>query len=100
MKHFNAVNEQLSLFLEKCRDYLPIQRYLAIEDAVTQEMGMFKSVALHHIVKCYKQRFIKHEVLLDLVDLLDSFTDPYEEFVKEFDKSWDDIKKDILEGIA
>lgn len=87
-------------FFDKAEACLPVLAYLPIQTAFLDQDKMFKCVAIAHIKKYFKKAAIVEEDFKELISLLDTFSDPYQEFIeKNAKRSWDDIKTNLLGGL-
>ncbi|WP_374717766.1 hypothetical protein [Neobacillus sp.] len=92
--------ESVQMFLRKARECLPFLVYLAIENAYSERDKMFKVVALTHIKNYFLKAKVAPETIRELISLLDSFRDPYQEFLeKRANCTWSETKEHILGGL-
>lgn len=87
-------------FFDKAKACLPSLAYLPIQTAFLDQDKMFKCVAITHMKKYLKKAAIAEEDFKELISLLDLFSDPYQEFIeKNANRTWDDIKTNLLGGL-
>ncbi|MFT9496768.1 MULTISPECIES: hypothetical protein [Bacillota] len=88
-------------FMNKAKESLPFLAYIAINGAYLEQDKMFKCVALTHLKNYFKKAAITEEDFFDLVNLLDTFRDPYQDFIEQrASRTWSDIKNNILGGLT
>lgn len=87
-------------FLKKAENSLPFHKYEPILSAYKQKDNMFKCVALTHIMNHFRKAAICEEDFKELISLLDTFRDPYQEFLENIAKrTWAETKANLLGGI-
>ncbi|RHW35941.1 hypothetical protein D1B31_17770 [Neobacillus notoginsengisoli] len=100
LPHCYEDREAVQPFLDRAKESLPFLAYLAIQGAYDDEDKMFKVVALTHLKNYFKKAAIPEELFRELISLLDTFQDPYEEFLdKRNYRSWAQTKTNLLGGI-
>lgn len=98
--YINCLNDKSQQLLDLSKQTLPIYVYHAIQTAFDNQHHMFKSIALTHIANCWKKGILTEDQFQEFLSLLDSFPDSYEIFVGAIsNRTWDDIKINILGGI-
>jgi len=86
-------------FLSKVKECTPYMAYIAIKGAFVDKDKMFKVVALTHLRNYYRKATISEKDFQELIRLLDTFRDPYQDFVEQRAfRTWTDIKTRILGG--
>ncbi|MEN0651382.1 MULTISPECIES: hypothetical protein [Bacillati] len=87
-------------FLKLAEENMPIYVYLAIKDAFENQNHMRKSIALTHIANCSKKGMFSEKVFNKFLSLLDSFRDPYQDFLMEMAGiTWGETQQSIIGGI-
>ena len=88
-------------FFQKAEKSLPFLAYMAIHGSFVEKDQMFKVVALTHLRNYYKKASIAEEDFWELISLLDTFRDPYQEFYEKGGfRTWADTKTNILGGLS
>lgn len=101
LPHCYENTEAVQPFFKKAKDCLPYIAFLAIQGAYSDEDKMFKVVALTHIKNYFKKSAINKETVVELISLLDTFRDPYQDFLEKNQfSSWAKTKNNILGGMA
>lgn len=100
LPHCYKDSESVQPFLQKAETSLPFHMFEPILTAYKQKDQMFKSVALTHLKNYLKKAVISKEEFQELLRLLDTFRDPYQDFIEErCYRTWDDTKTNLLGGI-
>lgn len=100
LPHCYKDSESVQPFLKKAETSLPFHMFEPILSAYKQKDQMFKSVALTHLKNYLKRAVISKEDFQELLRLLDSFRDPYQDFIQERScRTWDETKTNLLGGI-
>lgn len=100
LPHCYKESEAVQPFLEKAQEKLPYLAYIAIHTAYKEQDKMFKVVAITHLKNYLRRAKITRDVVLELVSLLDKFTDPYQDFLEQrSSRTWDETKSNILGGL-
>lgn len=87
-------------FLIKAKQSLPFSEFINISYAYQEQDKMFMVVALTHIKNCFKKGVISEQVVKELIELMDTFIDPYQEFhQKNGFRNWEDVKNNIIGGL-
>lgn len=100
LPHCYENREAVTPFFERAQESLPFLAFLAIQGAYNEQDKMFKVVALTHLRNYFKKAAIPEELFRELISLLDTFKDPYEDFLEKRNLSnWAQTKTNILGGI-
>ncbi|MEK3822384.1 hypothetical protein MKY20_25195 [Cytobacillus sp. FSL W8-0315] len=87
-------------FFKKAKEYIPFLAYFAIQSAFAEKDKMFKVVALTHLRNHYKKGEVSRDQLNELIEYLDTFRDPYQDFYEKAGfRTWKDTKNNILGGL-
>ncbi|MDE3840967.1 hypothetical protein C0966_17010 (plasmid) [Bacillus methanolicus] len=87
-------------FFQKAKECLPFLAYEPIQRAYSEQDKMFKCVAITHLINYFKKAAIAEEDFKELISLLDTFRDPYQDFIEEKAKrSWAETKTNLLGGV-
>lgn len=100
LPHCYENSEAVKPFLAKAKDDLPFLAYIAIQGAYAEQDKMFKVVAITHLRNYFKKAAFSEELFKELISLLDTFRDPYQDFIeKNSSRTWDETKNSLLGGI-
>ncbi|MEK3992682.1 hypothetical protein [Robertmurraya sp. FSL R5-0851] len=101
LPHCYKNKEAVKPFLQKAKENLPYLAYITIYCAYTEEDQMFKVVALTHLRNFFKKGKISKEIFEELISMLDTFRDPYQDFYERGGyRTWADTKTNILGGLS
>lgn len=101
LPHCYENSEAVQPFLSRAKESIPYLAYLAIQGAYAEQDKMFKVVALTHLRNYFKKAAFSEEIFKELISLLDTFRDPYEDFLEKSNLKcdWAQTKTNILGGI-
>lgn len=98
LPHCYKDSESVLPFLKKAEDSLPFHKFEPILSAYKGKDQMFKCVALTHLKN--NRAAINEKDFYELISLLDSFRDPYQDFIEQISqRTWAQIKTNLLGGI-
>jgi hypothetical protein len=93
-------SEAVLPFFEKAKKCLPFLAFEPIQRAYAEEDKRFKCVAIAHMKNYFKKAAISENDFKELLSLLDTFCDPYQDFVEQRSSwAWENIKKNLLGGL-
>lgn len=99
LPHCYEDSDSVQPFLTKAENSLPFHKYEPILSAYKQKDNMFKCVALTHIKNHFKKAAINEKAFHELINLLDTFRDPYQDFLEEnSSRTWAETKTNLLGG--
>ncbi|MEI2356677.1 hypothetical protein [Mesobacillus zeae] len=100
LPHCYENRDSVMTFLNKAEAILPFLAFEPIIRAYREKDKMFKCVALLHMKNYFKKAAIAEKDFKELISLLDTFRDPYQEFLETRSyQAWAETKMNLLGGI-